>query len=512
MLRAGPGVRAGEEAAAAQPAGQAIRRGDPAVAQLGRHRAARVQLDQALRPRHHARRVHQGRADVALRSGIRRPSLPVGRSGRRAPRARRGPRGGDDLPERGGHERDRRAADRVRRRRRALFRRGRARLSGRTGSPRSRRAKPTRRTSRCPAGRSRNSSPGCTGSRPTSRRTRARSAPALVTARSAPAHERVIRTLRAWNIRIDEALFLGGLDKGEFLRAFRADIFFDDQRTHVESAAEARRRRPRAARRRQRREAADPVSAPAIRSRSPTGATRSRSTMRRCARCAGSDAPPRRTQFRAARERSDARASGQPDHARAPRLATGLAGIRYDPAWRVRGAIDSAGAARDVRDLARVRRRCCAARASAYARFCDRRAHASALAMYWFEGYGGGLWLPFSDASERQPKPTAAAAISTTRSRAPTSALPGADDRARLQLRLQPVVRVRRPLVVSAVAAGESAAVRGRRPASGFLSPEATHGRVTKRPRPLWLATRRQCSGAVPQSTIRPKNGYCGSL
>ena len=60
---------------------------------------------------------------------------------------------------------------------------------------------------------------------------------ALVTARSAPAHERVIRTLRAWNIRIDEALFLGGLDKGEFLRAFGADIFFDDQRRHVESAA-----------------------------------------------------------------------------------------------------------------------------------------------------------------------------------------------------------------------------------------------------------------------------------
>src|SRR5258705_10925220 len=59
---------------------------------------------------------------------------------------------------------------------------------------------------------------------------------ALVTARSASAHERVIRTLRAWNIRIDEALFLGGIDKGEFLRAFRADIFFDDQRSHVESA------------------------------------------------------------------------------------------------------------------------------------------------------------------------------------------------------------------------------------------------------------------------------------
>jgi 5'-nucleotidase len=60
---------------------------------------------------------------------------------------------------------------------------------------------------------------------------------ALVTARGAPAHERVIRTLRAWNIRIDEALFLGGLDKGEFLRAFGADIYFDDQARHVEAAA-----------------------------------------------------------------------------------------------------------------------------------------------------------------------------------------------------------------------------------------------------------------------------------
>ncbi len=61
---------------------------------------------------------------------------------------------------------------------------------------------------------------------------------ALVTARSAPAHERVVRTLRAWNIRIDEALFLGGLDKGPFLKAFGADIFFDDQRGHCESASQ----------------------------------------------------------------------------------------------------------------------------------------------------------------------------------------------------------------------------------------------------------------------------------
>ncbi|MGD8177106.1 5'-nucleotidase [Marinimicrobium sp. ARAG 43.8] len=61
---------------------------------------------------------------------------------------------------------------------------------------------------------------------------------ALVTARSAPAHERVIRTLRAWNVRIDESLFLGGLPKGEFLKAYGADVFFDDQQQHVDSASE----------------------------------------------------------------------------------------------------------------------------------------------------------------------------------------------------------------------------------------------------------------------------------
>jgi len=61
---------------------------------------------------------------------------------------------------------------------------------------------------------------------------------ALITARSAPAHERVIRTLRSWNIRIDESIFLGGLDKGEFLKAFDADVFFDDQEGHCESARE----------------------------------------------------------------------------------------------------------------------------------------------------------------------------------------------------------------------------------------------------------------------------------
>jgi len=59
---------------------------------------------------------------------------------------------------------------------------------------------------------------------------------ALVTARSAPAHERVIRTLREWNIRLDESLFLGGLEKSAFLEAFAADVFFDDQPGHCEKA------------------------------------------------------------------------------------------------------------------------------------------------------------------------------------------------------------------------------------------------------------------------------------
>ena len=62
---------------------------------------------------------------------------------------------------------------------------------------------------------------------------------ALVTARSAPAHERVVRTLRAWNIRLDEAFFLGGISKKEILAAFGAHIFFDDQAAHTGNASAA---------------------------------------------------------------------------------------------------------------------------------------------------------------------------------------------------------------------------------------------------------------------------------
>ena len=61
---------------------------------------------------------------------------------------------------------------------------------------------------------------------------------ALVTARSAPSHKRVIHTMRQWGIRIDESFFLGGLDKGIFLKQFGADIFFDDQHQHCQSASQ----------------------------------------------------------------------------------------------------------------------------------------------------------------------------------------------------------------------------------------------------------------------------------
>ncbi len=60
---------------------------------------------------------------------------------------------------------------------------------------------------------------------------------ALVTARSAPAHERVIKTLRSWDIKLNECLFLGGLKKADFLQAYQADIFFDDQAEHCELAS-----------------------------------------------------------------------------------------------------------------------------------------------------------------------------------------------------------------------------------------------------------------------------------
>jgi 5'-nucleotidase len=61
---------------------------------------------------------------------------------------------------------------------------------------------------------------------------------ALVTARSSPAHERVIRTLRAWNIAIDETFFMGGVNKSAVLAAFKPHMFFDDQHGHCLRASE----------------------------------------------------------------------------------------------------------------------------------------------------------------------------------------------------------------------------------------------------------------------------------
>jgi 5'-nucleotidase len=60
---------------------------------------------------------------------------------------------------------------------------------------------------------------------------------ALVTARASPAHERVIRTLRAWDVAIDETFFMGGVPKSDVLAAFKPHIFFDDQHAHCERAA-----------------------------------------------------------------------------------------------------------------------------------------------------------------------------------------------------------------------------------------------------------------------------------
>ncbi|MBI9020215.1 MAG: 5'-nucleotidase [Verrucomicrobia bacterium] len=61
---------------------------------------------------------------------------------------------------------------------------------------------------------------------------------ALVTARNAPSHERVIRTLRAWGVNIDETFFMGGVAKTKILQAFKPHIFFDDQLIHCQPVAD----------------------------------------------------------------------------------------------------------------------------------------------------------------------------------------------------------------------------------------------------------------------------------
>lgn len=60
---------------------------------------------------------------------------------------------------------------------------------------------------------------------------------AIVTARNSPAHERVIKTLRAWGVRADAAFFLGGIGKAEVIKTYGAHIYFDDQEAHLARAA-----------------------------------------------------------------------------------------------------------------------------------------------------------------------------------------------------------------------------------------------------------------------------------
>lgn len=62
---------------------------------------------------------------------------------------------------------------------------------------------------------------------------------AIITARAAPAHKRVVATLRAWGIEVDEVFFLGGIEKKRIIDTFKPHIFFDDQIQHIEGVAGA---------------------------------------------------------------------------------------------------------------------------------------------------------------------------------------------------------------------------------------------------------------------------------
>ena len=57
---------------------------------------------------------------------------------------------------------------------------------------------------------------------------------AIITARNAPAHERVVSSLKSWGVEVDDAFFLGGIEKARILKILKPHIFFDDQMTHLE--------------------------------------------------------------------------------------------------------------------------------------------------------------------------------------------------------------------------------------------------------------------------------------
>lgn len=58
---------------------------------------------------------------------------------------------------------------------------------------------------------------------------------AIITARSAPSHERVVTTLKNWGVSANETFFLGGMDKARVLSILKPHIFFDDQLSHLKS-------------------------------------------------------------------------------------------------------------------------------------------------------------------------------------------------------------------------------------------------------------------------------------
>ncbi|MGQ7848717.1 5'-nucleotidase [Granulosicoccus sp. 3-233] len=61
---------------------------------------------------------------------------------------------------------------------------------------------------------------------------------ALITARNSPSEIRVVKTLRKWGVYIDEAFFLGGVEKTKIVKAFQPHIFFDDQDVHLKPASQ----------------------------------------------------------------------------------------------------------------------------------------------------------------------------------------------------------------------------------------------------------------------------------
>lgn len=60
---------------------------------------------------------------------------------------------------------------------------------------------------------------------------------AVITARNAPAHKRAINTLDEWGVTVNDAFFLGGVEKSLITDTLKPHIFFDDQIAHLKSTS-----------------------------------------------------------------------------------------------------------------------------------------------------------------------------------------------------------------------------------------------------------------------------------